>query len=221
MSSDTEIANRALTKLGDQRILSLGDDTNAGRTMNSLYTQVRDAELARHHWKFGIKRTSLVALAAPPAWGFAYQFPLPPDYLGIVQVNDYYLRPMTKAKAPWSVERAGDDSGLVLVTDLQAPLKIRYNSRVSNAGLLHPLFVDLFAAKLAYEACEAITQSSAKKKDCQDDYQYALTEAARVDAIELPPDELPWGSWLDSRNGPNSGSLSGDSTIWPSGFEIR
>lgn len=219
MSSDTEIANRALTKLGDQRILSLGDDNNAGRTMNALYAQVRDEELARNHWKFAIKRAQLVALSAVPSWGYAYQFPLPTDYLGLVQLNDVFLRG-SKRKGAWSVERASDDSGLVLLTDLPAPLKVRYVARIENSGQFHPLFCGLLAAKLAYEACEAVTQSSSKKADAANGYKVALMEAARVDAIELPPDELPWGSWLESREGAHYSGYAGDNSIYPSGFVV-
>lgn len=219
MSNDTAIANRALTKLGDQRVLSLLDDTNAGRTLNAMYVPVRDAELRRHRWKFAVKRDSLLALVDAPAWGYLYQFPLPADYLALVQVNDFYIRPASKDKGPWSIERASDGSGSVLLSDLVAPLKIRYVSRVTNAGLFDPLFAECLAAKLAVEACEALTQSSTKKETLLKEYQFALMDAARVDALELPPDELPWGSWLESREGANVG-LQGGSTLYASGFEV-
>lgn len=220
MSNDTAIANRALTKIGETRLLGLGDDTNAGRTLNSMFTHVRDAELRRHRWKFAIKRDSLLALATAPAWGYAYQFPLPNDYLALVQVNDFYIRPASKDKGPWTVERSSDGSGTVLLSDLAAPLYVRYISRVTNAGLFDPLFVEALACKLAYEACEALTQSSTKKKDCADAYRFALDEAARVDAIELPPDELPWGSWLESREGASVGLAGSTQFYGTSGFTV-
>lgn len=220
MSNDTAIANRALTKVGDQRILSLLDDTNAGRTLNSMFTLVRDAELRRHRWKFSITRTSLLALVTAPAWGYQYQFPLPSDYLALVQVNDFYVRPMSKNAAPWSIERSSDGTGTVLLTDLAAPLYVRYVSRVEDSSLFDPLFVESFACKLAYEACEALTQSNTKKDSLAKDYQFSLTEAVRVDAIELPPDELPWGSWLESREGASVG-LKGSSQFYgTSGFTV-
>lgn len=220
MASETEIANRALTKLGDQRLLSLLDDNNAGRTMNSMFGMVRDAELRRHRWKFAIKRLALMALVEAPVFGFTYQFPLPADYLALVQVNDIYIRPYCKDKGPWSVELSVDGTTRVLLCDLAAPLNIRYVSRVTNAGLFDPLFVESFACKLGFEACEAITQSNTKQTSLKDQYTFALNEAVRVDAIELPPDEIPWGSWLESREGQSVG-LTGSSQFYgPSGFQV-
>lgn len=210
MSSETEIANRAITKIGDERILSLLDDTNPGRVLNSMFAQVRDAELRRHRWKFSTKRTSLPALVAVPAFGYLYQYALPSDFLAIIQVNDFYVRPSTKDKGPWSIERLSDDSGTGLLTDLVAPLNTRYVSRVTDTAFFDPLFVECMACKLALEATESLTKGLVDKDGLRQDYKFALLEAVRVDAIENPPDELPWGSWLDSREGPNVG-LTGSS----------
>lgn len=192
MPSDVSIANRALTKLGADRILLLTDETQAARTINSMFTDVRDAEIRRYTWKFSIKRTSLSALVAAPAWGYEFQYPLPSDYLGLVQVNEWYVRPRDR-KAPWSVE------GGNILTDFEAPLKLRYKARIENAALFDPLFVEVFACKLAMEACETLTQSGSKYDAAAQGYKFALSEAARQDALENPPEEFPWGSFLDAR----------------------
>lgn len=192
MASEVSIANRALTKLGADRILLLSDETQSARTINSMFYDVRDAEIRRYTWKFSIKRASLVALVDAPAWGYDYQYPLPSDYLGLVQVGEFYVRPRDR-KAPWSVE------GPNLLCDFEAPLNIRYKSRVENAALFDPLFVEVFACKLAMESCEALTQSSTKADAAAQAYKFALSEAARQDALENPPEEFAWGSFLDAR----------------------
>ena len=192
MASDVSIANRALTKLGADRILLLTDENAAARTINSMFADVRDAEIQRYNWKFSLKRTSLSALADAPAWGYQYQYPLPFDYLGLVQVNEVYVRARDKTPA-WSVE-----GGLIL-TDYEAPLKLRYKARITDPAMFDPLFVEVFACKLAMEACETLTQSGSKLEAATQGYKFALSEAARQDAIENPPDEYPWGSWLESR----------------------
>jgi len=192
MASDVSIANRALTKLGADRILLLSDETQAARTINSMFYDVRDAEIRRYTWKFSIKRTSLSALVEAPAWGYAYQYPLPADYLGLIQVNELYVRPRDR-KAPWSVE------GGNLLCDFEAPIKVRYKARIDNPSLYDPLFVEVFACKLAMEACETLTQSNTKYDAAAQAYKFALSEAARQDALENPPEEFPWGSFLDAR----------------------
>lgn len=199
-SSTIDIANRALTKLGSARILSLTDDTKAGRVMNSMFAQVRDAELRRNYWNFALKRASLVALSEAPEWGYAYQYPLPADFLTLVQVGETYVRPNTKDKGNWHIEST-DTGGRVIVTDMAAPLRIRYVKRVENSGFFDPLFVEVLAARLAFEACESLTQSGPKKQAASEEYKGALSEAARCNAIENPPDEFPRGSWLDAREG--------------------
>lgn len=211
MASDVSIVNRALTKLGADRILLLTDPTQQARVMNAMYADVRDAELARHHWKFAIKRAQLVALVDAPNWGYQYQYPLPADYLGLVQVGDIYVRCVRRGTAPWSIE------GQNLLTDQLAPLKFRYLSRVENPGFYHPLFVEALACKLAMEGCEALTQSNTKKQSAMEEYKFALSEATRMDAIENPPDMYPDGSWLDSRMSESRFGTGGAWQSYPSG----
>ena len=194
MASKVSIANRALTKLGADRVLLLSDDTQQARVMNSMFDDVRDAELRRFDWNFAIKRAALPALAAAPAWGYQFQYPLPSDYLRLVQVGEIYVRSARKGAAAWAVE-----SGMIL-TDQSAPLRIRYVHRTDNPGLYDPLFVEVLACKLALEACEPLTQSASKKQNAMEEYRFAINEAVRQDAIENPPDDLPLGSWLDSRD---------------------
>lgn len=214
MASNISIANRALTKLGADRILLLTDETQAARTINSMFEDVRDAEVRRYRWKFAIKRATLPALAEAPAWGYKYQYPLPADYLGLVQVNEFYVRSGVKYKAAWSVE-AGN-----ILCDFEAPLKLRYMSRVENPAAFDPLFIEVFACKLALESCEALTQSANKYQQMAEAYKFAVSEATRQDAIENPPDELPWGTWLESRERDgDSGYGQGQPwTAYPSGI---
>jgi hypothetical protein len=214
MAGKVEIANRALTKLGAERILLLTDPNKEARVMNSMFDTVMDAELRRHRWKFALKRATLPALVATPEWGYAYAYQLPADFLALVQVNEFYLRGL-KQKTLWTVE-----SGQIL-TDLAAPLKLRYIRRVDNMALLDPLFVEVLSCKLAFEACETLTQSGQKRQAAGEEYRFAVNEAVRQDAIENPPDELPWGSWLDSREslatyagGPSAGSVADLNTSW-------
>lgn len=210
MASKVSIANRALTKLGAERVLLLEDENQQARVMKSMFDEVRDAEIRRHRWKFAIKRAELMALADGPLFGYRNQFPLPSDYIGLVQVGEHYVR--LGVQAPWSVE------GGNILTNLEAPLRIRYQWRVDNPGLFDPLFVEVLACKLAMEACETLTQSGSKYQAAAEAYQFALREAVQQDAIENPPDELPQGSWLDSRGYGGDGYASGNPwQSYPSG----
>ena len=89
MASQTSIVNRALIKLGAQRITSIDDDDKQARIAKELWDTTRDLELSSHPWTFAKSRAELPALAGTPSfgWGFAYQ--LPTDFLRMVEVGEY------------------------------------------------------------------------------------------------------------------------------------
>lgn len=213
VASKVEVANLALTKLGDDPILLLTDDTKPARTLNRIFDLVADAEMQANWWKFTVKRTELSALAVAPAWGYQNQYPLPADYLGLVQVNEFYCRVSSRERQPWSVE-AGR-----LLTDMPAPLKLRYISRAAVSAW-HPLFVDAFACKLAMEACETLTQSDSKFQRLAKMYEVAIGRAHQMDAIENPPEEFPLGSWNTSREGNSALDGGQDWQAFPSGVVV-
>jgi hypothetical protein len=198
MASQTDICNRALSKLGEARILTITQDVKAARVLNDMWDIVRDGELRRNVWNFATARTSLAALATTPAWGFTYEYQLPSDFIRVVQVNDsYYVANMTDYRTmmdvPYQIE------GLKILTNYNAPLKLRYVQRIEDTQQWDAAFVESFASRLAYECAEAITQSSTKKQEAFQDYRVAIREAKLVDAIENPPEPLPDSSWLLSR----------------------
>lgn len=198
MASKVEIANRALTKIGEARILSLSDDVEAARSIDSMFDTVRDAELRIRKWKFSISRDSLPALAGSPAWGFDYQYQLPSGCLRILQVNDIYpgvslsdYRSMDEAE--WRVE------GRKILTDIGAPLKIRYIARVEDTGQWDAAFTEAFACRLAAEVCERLTQSNTKRELAWGEYKNAIRAALTADAIEAAPEPIPDTEWVLAR----------------------
>lgn len=197
--NDVSIANRALTKLGANRIISFGDDTKEGRAIAACYYFLRDAELRRRKWRFSLKRAQLPALTETPAFGYAYAYQLPSDCLSIltvgdvapgVDLSDYRLSIDT---ALYSLE------GRTILTDLPAPLNLRYKARISDPTQFDVAFVEALAARIAWELAEDLTQSSQKKVDAQTEYKVAIREAVAANALETTPDIIPDSSWLLSR----------------------
>ena len=84
MTSETEICNRALQKLGAQRIADLDEGTKNARECKACYSILRDAELRAHPWNFAITREQLAADAMAPAFGRARAFPLPSGFLRLL-----------------------------------------------------------------------------------------------------------------------------------------
>lgn len=198
MASNVEIANRALTKIGAARIISLDDNTKSGREVNSMFTIIRDAELREHAWRFSIKRIQQAAHATPPVFGYARQFRVPADCLKLWQVGDWYpgvdLTDYVGADtSPYAVE-----NGFIL-TDYAAPLNLRYIARVEDPTLYDALFVEVFACRLALELAEPIAQSTSKKESALRDYNLAVSAAMQANAIENPPQKVADDTWVMAR----------------------
>lgn len=198
MASEVEIANMALTKLGAARITSLTEASKPARSMAAIFNMTRQAEIRKYRWAFALQRASLPALSAAPAWGYARAYQLPADYLSLVVVGRFQAVPalddyVNGDNAMWSVE-----SGQIL-TDLGAPLSIRYVRDVTDAGSFDPLFCQSFAAMLAYIACEEITGSNQKRDTAAADYKMAVRDAVRINAIERAPSSIQDDSWMVGR----------------------
>ena len=190
--SQTEIVNLALTRLGQDRVISITDDVEAARVMRSLWEFTRDTVLAGYPWKFAIKRTSLPALADAPAYGWARQFTVPEECLRLVQVGDDYVF-YTGMRDTFQLE------GGVIMTDEAAPLQLRYVQRVTNVGLWPVLFGRVVAMQLAIDACEKLTSSSAKQGVLNEAYALAVAQARKQSAIERPPQRADNSDWLNAR----------------------
>lgn len=202
MASEVDICNSALTKLGATSITALTDADPKATTMNLLYPLVRDAELRRRRWKFSLRRASLPALSEDPAFGFAYQYQLPtnPDCLRVIQVSEYHvgLDLSDYRGAPtemYSIE------GQKILTNFPAPLKIRYIARITDATTYDAAFVESLASRLAYEACERITQSESKKESLLRGYRLSIKEATLANALESAPAHLADDTWVTARLG--------------------
>lgn len=76
-ASNVAIANLALTKLGDLRILNLTDNTKPAREVNAVFDMARDYLQRRFSWRFCIKRANLAADVSAPVVGLVISVPDP------------------------------------------------------------------------------------------------------------------------------------------------
>jgi len=198
MSSMIGCVNLALQKLGSVPITSLEDNVKSARTMRDIYDNVRRAEIRRRRWSFSMRRASLPALSSAPAWGFNLQYQLPADCLKLDQVSEYWYVTNLVDYVQGEMQYFAVEGNKIL-TNLAAPLSIRYATDVTDANQWDACFYDSLATRLAYTACEALTQSSTKKNDLMMDYKQSIFEAVKANAVERPPIVLPDDSWTLSR----------------------
>lgn len=204
MASKIDIANRALSMLGEARIISLTDNNKPARAMNARFDLLRDAELAAYPWRFAIKRVQLPALTSAPDWGYSTIYERPVDDLrairvGGIAINDGAIGVMYTASGYSQEEAPYEIIEGKIHTNLSAPLDYEYISRVTDTGQFDPLFVEALAARLAADASEELTSSNSKKETALFIYRQALSTARRNNSLMRPPRQREAGRWMASR----------------------
>ena len=187
MASEVDIANRALQKLGAERIVSLTQDSENARACNLVYPYVRDAELRAHPWNFAIKRAQLAADATPPTFGPAAAYTLPTDCLRVLPTDENWNT------HDWKIE------GRKILTDDSSPLDVRYICRVTDPNQYDALFIEAMACAMAQELCEQLTQSNTKAQMIRSDYTTAIRTARKLNAFENISAELQTDEWITVR----------------------
>jgi hypothetical protein len=201
VASQVDIANLALSYLGAATITSLSDPTTSARVINAEYDLHRKAELrGPNRWRFAIARTTMAASATSPASGpYSYQYPLPADCLRVLDVGDSFPAiDLSDYRTSWTTADYQLE-GRQILTNLPAPLSLRYTQDLTDTSQFDSLFVIALAAKLAWTCCERITQSEVKRKLAIDQYQSAISDARRTNALELVPEYPADSAWVIAR----------------------
>lgn len=186
MASDVEVANAALAKLGEPGLLSFADDSVAGRLASRTFADIRDTLLREYPWNFATKRASLAAEVATPLWGFARQYPVPPDFLRLLEMEN-------PNKWDYNIE------GGKILTDLTPPLNIRYIRRVEAVDEMDLNFREALAARLAAEWAESLTQTTTVTEQMNALYTQKLRIARAADGQEDDHRALETTSFIDAR----------------------
>jgi hypothetical protein len=195
----TELANGILTKLGDAMVSSLDDGSTAAALIKGNLDRLRRAELRKYRWNFSAETASLPEVLPAPAFRWSHAYALPG---GSLRLLDVYSGPFV-AGSSWAPGRASYQlQGVLVLTNEQAPLNVRYGRDVPNVGAWDAAFFEVMCCRAAAELCERFTQSAGKKQQLEGLYQQAVGDAKRLDAIEDEPQELSDpGSWVRSRFG--------------------
>ncbi|EOC1299350.1 hypothetical protein ACI09I_000938 [Cronobacter dublinensis] len=200
MATRIEIINRALTKLGSDRLMSEADDNAASRAIEAVYNGLLESLLRTYRWSFAIKRAKLARLTDEPVFGYLYAYQLPSDCIRIDMVSD--ASHLDWCNHQWSSYQLPvpryQVEGRKIITDMYS-VYIRYGARIPDPTTYDEAFTEAFACKLAAEICEAITQSSTKKQAALQDFDLAIKNARAASAIERPPVIQQETSWYTSR----------------------
>jgi len=186
MASEVQICNLALSKLGEEPIISLTEDSKSGRACNLIYADTRDNLLRSHPWNFATVRQSLALLTTTPAYEFNYEYQLPVNCLKVLKMD------------PEGNDITFKVEGRKLLTD-EKPVNILYIARIVDPSQFDSLFIEVLSAKLASELAVTLTESINLADFLNQKYEIALSSARGMDAQECTPENIIATSWINSR----------------------
>lgn len=194
-----QVVNAALVFLGEAPLISETDDVPAADVVRAQWSFVRRAELAAHPWQFATRRVKLGASADVPAFGWERAFPLPADYLRLLELPSLgwdWVRPIGEEPRGVTGVPAFELEGNQVLANVEAPLPCRYVFDQVDHAKWHPLFAEAMAYRFAVILAEPVVQSNTRRETAMFELDRTIARARRVNAIQRPPrllrDASPW-----------------------------
>lgn len=195
--TQTGIVNAALARLGStRRIQSIDEGSSIANDALAIWDSTMRTLLAEHPWNWAIGRKTLNA-GAPPAFGFAYGFTLPPD-------NLRWLPPADDDGPDFYTAR--EEGGVLLTDHGAAALPVRYISAElgGRVAVWPPYFVEAMTFAIAAELAEPLTQDTSLGDRMADKAEFWLKRAKRRDGLASNGRErnqvTARSSWLEARH---------------------
>lgn len=191
-TSVVDICNNALIRIGSKTITSLTDGDKVANACNTIYERTRDTLLRMHLWNFAIKRVELASEETAPAFGLAYSFPLPSDFIRVKSLNDQLTI--------YKIEQGK------LLTD-SSRVQLVYVARETDVAKFDPLFTEALILMLAINLSYILIGSNGREGALKEELNKTLFLAKQVDGQDDTPDSLDaatfleskWGGWWDTR----------------------
>ena len=190
-TSVIEICNNALLDLGEDVIMSLGDDSKAAGLCNHRWPAMRDAVLRAHPWNCAMAQAELAAGTVAPLWKWEYRYALPSDFLRIIQV----VGQDGEEIRDWEIQ------GNIILCDEEAPIFVSYVRCETDPGKYDALLAEALSARLAAALAYPLSGSTALAQAHWEIYRMKLTEARGVDAREGVPESVSPTTWLGAKMG--------------------
>lgn len=201
MATKAGIFNAALLELGNDTLVDTGENVEAGRALNAVWSRVVADCLSLGSWNFAMETIEAAAdTGVTPNFGYTEVFAKPVDWVRTIGVSldERFSAPLTEYY---------DDANFWSADD--TPIYVRYVSNDTGLGLelsrWPAAFTRFVELELAARVCTRLTQSESTRERIMRDRDRARRIAMNQDAMnEAQPKFPPAGSWNLSR-----GSVSG------------
>jgi len=178
----TQLANLALTMMGQKQIGIITEDKPTAIRCNNLWEPSWEAFLQSHDWKFARKLQALALDASEPPIDFEYSYTLPGDCLMPRALVDYN-NPFTLRAG--NTPKTFDIVGGKLWTDVENAYLL-YTANITDHNLMPPTIAMAFANYFAIQLCIGMTGSKAVSKlrdQLREDTPLFMAEAIRINDI--------------------------------------
>jgi len=176
MANPTQIANLALSWMGQDLINSLGDNQTEAKVMNANYSLSRDKVLNDYAWTFATRREILAPVLPAPSFGLANAFNIPSD---VVFVHRVY-RPSTTVQTSKLTNANWVREGQQILAN-EEQVWAHFIVQVTNTDLFSASFVHALAARLAADTAMTFTENSKLEEKMEVRYEAKLAQAAFAD----------------------------------------
>ena len=200
ISSETEICNLALLKVGQNTISSyddLNDQSVQAQLCRYTYDQARQSLLSQYQWSFACREDALTQIEAetkPIKYSFRYS--LPENFLRLVTLYDSANR---ETIANTGYKPAYDIQSGQLLTDISG-CKMKYVFDQGIVSQMSPLFVDAIVLSVAMRITKLLNDSSTYLQQLQQDYQMTFMQAKIEDARQKQINQVQsYPMWMESR----------------------
>lgn len=177
MATEVSICSNALLLLGDQTISSFNDGSDRATLASNLWAPTRNAMLRSHPWNCCVKRAVISPDASAPAYGWAYAYGLPSDWVRTLAVGQDGVEADYKAE------------GRKILCD-ESTLYLRYIYRNTDVATWDELLVDAMTLAMAAKMAYPITRNASLKAGAEANLRDFMKTARAVDGQDDPPDTL-------------------------------
>lgn len=209
MASKIDICNFALQNIGANKITSLNEGTTEAIECNFRYDSARRALLQMCPWNFATKRVNLSADVNTPAFGYAYQYTLPSDFLYLVMTSleerhqapaakvynsNFYVSDVPTAA---TIDKYRIEGNRLLTHDTS--VGIVYVADETDTQLYSATFTELLARLLSVMISYRVTGSKTERDAQYQIFQQELELAQSIDGQQGVFDRIEISEFLSAR----------------------
>ena len=196
------IYNDALTRLGSRRLASLSENREPRRVLDDVWgagNALARYMLERGEWNFAIRTGEMeYSPSVEPEFGFRRAFDKPDDFVRLagLSADPYFRQPLTSGQYVDEATFWFSDHDTIYVRYVSDGDDYGFNSAGWTEG-----FRVALACRMAWLACERLTNSASRRQTLEGEMLRELSAAKSHDAMAEGAKFLPQGSWLRARSG--------------------